>query len=100
MNATGGQLVELANVSSCVLGTGRDCLGSAHVQGMPGQKGGSRPDHVVMPGRLLSAAEQVDVEEVCHISDHCTMSVGFQMSATGLTNADCAMNCDHQLGSV
>eukprot|EP00983_Pelagomonas_calceolata_P020061 632793-Pelagomonas_calceolata.AAC.1 len=47
--AAGRQLIELVNVSSCVLGTGRvlgdngqrTCVGHARGQG------GSRPDHVV-----------------------------------------------------
>eukprot|EP00983_Pelagomonas_calceolata_P117219 1160393-Pelagomonas_calceolata.AAC.6 len=33
-------------------------------------QGGSRPDHVVISEKMFRAAEQVDVEEVRHISDH------------------------------
>eukprot|EP00967_Tisochrysis_lutea_P038451 scaffold46090_cov18-Tisochrysis_lutea.AAC.3 len=98
-NAAGRQLIELANVSRCVLGMGKvlgdngqsTCLGHARGQG------GSKPDHhdVVMSEKVFRATEQVDFEEVRHINDHCTMRVSFQVSAASLMGADWAMNCDH-----
>eukprot|EP00983_Pelagomonas_calceolata_P079445 1154669-Pelagomonas_calceolata.AAC.1 len=96
-NAAGRQLVELANVSSCVLGTGRvlgddgqrTCVGHAR-----GQEG-SRPDFVVMSDEVFRAAEQVDIAEVPHISNHCTLSMISQVSAAGLTNVDWELNSEH-----
>eukprot|EP00983_Pelagomonas_calceolata_P047672 1140750-Pelagomonas_calceolata.AAC.2 len=86
-NAAGRQLIELAN-GAWGQWAPYMCVGNARGQG------GSRPDYVVMSEKVFRAAE-VDIEEARHISNHCTMSVSFQVSATGLINVGWAMNCDH-----
>eukprot|EP00983_Pelagomonas_calceolata_P060111 1146230-Pelagomonas_calceolata.AAC.1 len=71
-NAAGRQLVELSNVSSCILGMGRvlgdngqrTCVGHARGQG------GSGPDHVVMSDKVFRIAEQVKIAEVPQNPEH------------------------------
>eukprot|EP00983_Pelagomonas_calceolata_P035674 1116892-Pelagomonas_calceolata.AAC.1 len=48
-----------------------------------------------MSDEVFRAAEQVDIAEVPHISDHCTMSMTFVVSAAVLTNVEWELDSEH-----
>jgi hypothetical protein len=89
VNAAGRLLIDYASAAECVLGTGRVLgdVGQATFVGSPGQIVASRPDYVIMSGKLFGAAQSARIAPVWHISDHCTMSLVFRVDDVSF-NAD------------
>eukprot|EP00983_Pelagomonas_calceolata_P046434 1140170-Pelagomonas_calceolata.AAC.1 len=81
---------QLVSICGLVLGTGRvrgdvgqhTCLG--HDAGVEG----SRPDHILM-------SDKVHITEDHAISDHCPISMTFQVPETSLEGADWRMQAEH-----
>jgi len=62
--------------------------------GSPGQEVASRPDHVLM-SRAFFRLAGVQILQVKHICDHCTMSLRFLVEKAGM-HADWSLSAGHR----
>mmetsp|Transcript_26797 Transcript_26797/g.72348 ORF Transcript_26797/g.72348 Transcript_26797/m.72348 type:complete len:767 (-) Transcript_26797:740-3040(-) len=97
INTAGRLLIDFASAAECIIGTGRvqGDDGQPTFVGSIGQKVASRPDHVLMSGRVYLAAESVHIFPVKHMSDHCVLSMNFRVNDAGSEGTDWNLQPPH-----